>query len=145
MANTPLVDVTSTVTTKTKDTEEITVHTGRRWYDWHVLLGESRSVFFWAFGMFLDEKCKPSMSRIMLALWTWIGSRMIVHELNGHPAVSNSAWTAWWAAEGALCFAVFGPRIASYFGQGAAGATTSIATAIRDELKHLQHRGADDA
>jgi hypothetical protein len=123
--------------------EEVTVHSGRRWYDWHVLFGETQSIFFWVFGMFLDEKHKPSMSRIMLGLWTWLGSRMIYHELNGHSAVSNPAWTAWWAAEGFLGMAVFGPRIASYFGQGSAGATASIATAVRTEINNLRKKSEE--
>jgi hypothetical protein len=137
MTNPAPPDVPMVATTKTR---EIEVKSGRRWYDWKILFGQSRSIFFWIFGVFLDEKHKPSMSRMMLAGWTWIGSRMIYQELNGHPAVSNPAWTAWWAAEGFLGVAVFGPRIASYFGQGAAGATASIATAVRDEITKFQRK-----
>lgn len=112
---------------------------GRRKSDWHIVTSNGKSIFFWIFGMFLDEKHKPSMSRIMLGLWTIIGWEMIQHELNlvaGQPSISNACWTSWWAAEGMLSFAVFGPSIASYFGAGAAGAISagSIATGIRDAL-----------
>jgi hypothetical protein len=99
------------------------------------------SKLFWTFGMFLEPRhpYKPSMARILLAIWTYIGWMMIRHEillLPGHPAILNAAWTAWWAAEGMLCFWVAGPKIASYFGPGAAGAAaaTAIGAAVRDPI-----------
>lgn len=100
------------------------------------------TVFFWLFGMFLDETNKPSMSRIMIAIWTFVGWLMINHEIHvtrningsGMVSISNAAWTAWWAAEGVLSLAVFGPRVAAYFAPGAAGsaASTAIGDAVRE-------------
>jgi hypothetical protein len=118
---------------------EVLLKKGRRDFDWLALLTPQAevSLFFWAFGMFLDDRKKPSMSRIMLAFWTWVGWRLMDHELHliaGAPAIQNAVWTAWWAAEGVLCLAVFGPSVASYFGPGAAGAVaaTAIGSATRD-------------
>jgi hypothetical protein len=115
----------------------VEVRSGRRRSDWHIVTSNGRSIFFWLFGMFLDEKHKPSMSRCMLALWTWIGWLMIKHELilhTGQVPLGNAVWQSWWAAEGFLALAVFGPSVASYFGAGAAGAVTGIAQSIRDDL-----------
>lgn len=118
---------------------EVLVKEGRREWDWKTLLTPEAevSLFFWLFGMFLDDRRKPSMSRIMLAFMTFIGWRLFEHEIGlvaGVPSIQNAVWTAWWAAEGVLCLAVFGPSVASYFGPGAAGtvAATAIATAVRD-------------
>lgn len=119
------------------------VKTGRRQSDVQVVLRGTRSVFFYVFGMFLDERHKPSMSRIMLALWTVAGYEMIRHEITlvaGVPSISNAAWAAWWAAEGFLALAVFGPSIASYFGPGSAGAVSGIGASIRDELQHVKEK-----
>lgn len=116
------------------------VKAGRRAFDWHVIESNGSSVFFWIFGVVLDEKHKPSMSRLMLALWTYAGWLMIHHEMLLKPtdvSLSNATWTAWWAAEGFLGVAVFGPRIASYFGAGAAGAVTGIGASIRDGLAKI--------
>lgn len=113
------------------------VKSGRRRDDWHVIASNGKSIFFWLFGMFLDERHKPSMSRCMLALWTYAGWLMIRHELllkPGDPSLQNGVWTAWWAAEGVLALAVFGPSVASYFGAGAAGAVAGIGASIRDAL-----------
>ncbi len=98
------------------------VHQGRRDEDWVLRLNSlndglfeiERSAFFWIFGMFLDHDDKPSMSRIMLALWTLLGAKMVYHEMgidahNGVVALNNAVWTAWWAAEAALATAVFAP------------------------------------
>lgn len=113
------------------------VKSGRRKTDVQILEERSRGIFFWLFGMFLDDRHKPSMSRIMLAVWTVIGAKMIFHELNLHQGslpLQNAVWQAWWAAEGMLALAVFGPSIASYFGAGAAGAAAGIGASIRDDL-----------
>jgi hypothetical protein len=102
-----------------------------------VLERQTRSLFFWLFGMFLDERHKPSMSRIMLAIWTFTGWEMIQHELQLHAGdvpLQNAVWEAWWAAEGMLALAVFGPSVASYFSAGAAGAVAGIGAAVRDDL-----------
>lgn len=117
--------------------EVIAVKSGRRKTDVALLEARSRSTLFWVFGMFLDEKHKPSMSRIMLAMWTFTGWEMIQHELGLHAGqvpLGNAVWEAWWAAEGMLALAVFGPSVASYFGAGAAGAVTGIGAAIRDDM-----------
>jgi hypothetical protein len=132
------------------------VKSGRRKSDIAILEAQGRSLFFWFFGMFLDDRHKPSMSRIMLAIWTFTGWEMIRHELNLHTGdipLQNAVWQAWWAAEGVLALAVFGPSIASYFGAGAAGAVAGIGASIRDDLgkvtellNHLkeQHNGKSD-
>jgi hypothetical protein len=124
--------------------ETTTVKSGRRKIDWRSVfsLRTEASVFFWIFGMILDERHKPSMSRIMLALWTIAGWQLIRHEIllvAGQPAISNATWQAWWAGEGMLSFAVFGPSIASYFVSGAAGAisASSIASAVRDAVQMI--------
>lgn len=117
------------------------VKSGRRRSDWHIVESKTRSIFFWVFGMFLDERHKPSMSRIMLAMWTYAGMAMIWHELRltaPQLPLGNAVWTAWWAAQGMLALAVFGPSIASYFGPGAAGATSGIGTSIRDDLSKIK-------
>lgn len=121
------------------------VKSGRRQSDVQIVVHAGRSVFFWIFGMFLDERHKPSMSRIMLALWTILGWQLEYHEIRlnpGTPPISNAAWGAWWAAQGMLALAVFGPSIASYFGPGAAGASTagSIGASLRDELKKVEEK-----
>jgi hypothetical protein len=118
---------------------EAVVKSGRRKSDIAIIEARGRSIFFWIFGMFLDDRHKPSMSRIMLALWTMLGAKMIYHELDlhlGQVPLSNAVWQAWWAAEGVLALAVFGPSVASYFGVGAAGAAgaTALGAAIRDDL-----------
>jgi hypothetical protein len=122
--------------------EGVVVQSGRRAMDWHVLLSGTRSVFFWIFGMFLDETHKPSMCRIMLALWTWMGSQMIYHELSGHTPISNVAWNAWWVAEGLLAIAVWGPRVAAYFGNGGQIAAQTLSTAMHDVLTKYEKDGA---
>lgn len=119
--------------------EPVAVKSGRRRIDWLMVGQEGKSVFFWLFGMFLDVNHKPSMSRCMLAVWTYIGWLLIDHELHlvaGAPSIQNSVWTAWWAAEGSLVLAVFGPTVASYFGSGAAGAITgsALGTAVREKV-----------
>lgn len=118
------------------------VKAGRRKIDWHAwFTGEAQvSIFYWFLGMFLDDKKKPSMARILLAFWTFIGWRMITHEIHlqaGQPAILNAAWTAWYAFGGCLAVAVFGPRVASYFAPGAAGAVaaTAIGSAARDAVQ----------
>lgn len=119
---------------------EVLVKEGRRDYDWKALLSPHTeiSLFFWVFGMFLDGKKKPSMPRIMLAIMTFIGWQMFQHEINlvaGQPSIQNAVWTAWWAAEGFLCAAVFVPSAAlNYFSPGHAGAAavSAISTATRD-------------
>jgi hypothetical protein len=119
---------------------EVLVKEGRRDYDWKALLTPHAeiSLFFWVFGMFLDDKKKPSMSRIMLAIMTFIGWRLFHHEIMlvaGQPSIQNAVWTAWWAAEGFLCAAVFVPSAAlNYFAPGAAGAAavSAIASSARD-------------
>jgi hypothetical protein len=96
-----------------------------------------KSIFYYLLGMFIDENGKPSMSRWLLAIWMWIGWLMIHHELRlqqSIPSLQNTVWTAWTYASGFLAAAVFGPRVMSYFSAGAAGATTSIAAAIRDQV-----------
>jgi hypothetical protein len=121
----------------------VVVKTGRRKSDVQAFAATSRHVLFYVFGMFLDERHKPSMSRIMLALWTWTGWLMVEHELRLHPgdvSLSNAAWTAWWAAEGMLALAVFGPSIASYFGAGAAGAVSGIGASIRDAITEVKEK-----
>jgi hypothetical protein len=131
----------------------IAVKSGRREVDWRALftLRGEVSIFFWLFGMFLDERHKPSMSRIMLAFWTWVGYLCVRHELQlvvgshlttmGVP-LANAVWTAWWAAEGVLTLAVFGPGVASYFAPGAAGAVaaTAIGSAVRDAKDIMAQR-----
>jgi hypothetical protein len=121
---------------------EVLVKDGRREWDWRALLtarGEI-SLFFWLFGMFLDEHRKPSMSRIMLAIMTFIGWKLFFHEINlasGQPSIQNAVWTAWWAAEGFLAAAVFVPSAAlNYFTPGAAGtvAAAAIGSAARDAV-----------
>ena len=122
------------------------VKSGRRWSDWHIVASNGKSIFFWLFGMFLDERHKPSMSRCMLALWTYTGWLMIRHELllkAGDPSIQNGVWTAWWAAEGVLALAVFGPSVASYFGAGAAGAVAGIGASIRDALQPIVNKISD--
>lgn len=134
-------------------TEELevvaTVQEGRRKTDLKAVFAVAgragKSAFFYAFGMFLDVNHKPSMSRIMLALWTYIGWLMIHHELNlvaGQPALQNAVWTAWWAAEGFLCAAVFAPSaVANYFTTpAAASAFTAIASSTRDAI--MERRAA---
>lgn len=124
-------------------TEPVVVKSGRRQSDIQVVVGASRSVFFYVFGMFLDERHKPSMSRIMLAVWTVLGWQMVYHEIRlrlGVPPISNAAWAAWWAAEGFLALAVFGPSVASYFGPGSAGAVSGIGASIRDDLQKVQDK-----
>lgn len=119
------------------------VQTGRRSSDWHIIESNGRSIFFWLFGMFLDDRHKPSMSRVMLALWTWVGYMMVHHELILQPGdvpLQNAVWTSWWAAEGVLALAVFGPSIASYFGAGAAGAVTGIGSSVRDALTKVREK-----
>jgi hypothetical protein len=116
----------------------------RSFFSWRT----QASLWFWLLGWLLDEKHKPSISRMMLTFWTWVGYKAAMHEigitaiaaaqgvhLSGVP-LSNAFWTAWWAAEGVLTVAVFGPRVASYFQAGAAGAVamTSIGAATRDKL-----------
>jgi hypothetical protein len=104
---------------------------------WQGVGQTSKGAIFWTFGWLLDEQHKPSMSRMMLFAWTVAGLVMIRHELllkAGQPALQNAVWTAWWAAEGVLCLAVFGPRVASYFGAGAAGSMSGIAAAVRDQI-----------
>lgn len=116
------------------------VKTGRRASDWHIIQSNGKSIFFWLFGMFLDDKHKPSMSRCMLAGWTMIGVKMIFHEINlttGQVPLGNQVWQAWWAAEGVVALAVFGPSIASYFGAGSAGAMLN-GQAIRDDLTKVK-------
>lgn len=115
---------------------------GRRVSDWHqeMLFRTGRSIFFWIFGMFLNDRHKPSMSRCMLALWTYCGWLLIEHEIHlvaAQQPIQNAVWTAWWAAEGVLALAVFGPGVASYFGPGAAGAVaaTAMGSAVRDIQK----------
>lgn len=126
----------------------ITVKQGRRKEDWvtranafnDALFEAESSIFFWLFGMFLDVNHKPSMSRIMLAFWTYVGWLLMQHELHlivGAPSIQNAVWTAWWAAEGALTVAVFAPSaVSNYFTAGNAGAVaaTTISTAARDAL-----------
>jgi hypothetical protein len=134
------VATTVTDTAKKRTVTEAAVRSGRRWSDWHVIESNGRSLFFWIFGMFLDDRHKPSMSRCMLAFWTYAGWLCIRHELllkAGQPSLQNAVWTAWWAAEGVLAFAVFGPSIASYFGAGAAGAVTGMAASIREQLQKV--------
>jgi hypothetical protein len=118
------------------------IKSGRRRSDWHVIESNGKSIFFWLFGMFLDEKGKPSMSRIMFAVWTWVGIQMEYHEIRlmtGGIPISNAAWTAWWSAEGVIALAVLGPPVASYFSPGAAGAAaaTAIPGAVRDVLEKM--------
>jgi hypothetical protein len=116
------------------------VKAGRRAFDWHIIAKDGKSVAYYLFGMLLDETGKPSMARWMLLLWTWTGWLMIRHELRlkvGDPSLQNPVWTSWWAAEGFIGLAVFGPRIASYFGAGAAGAVTGIGASIRDGLAKI--------
>jgi hypothetical protein len=118
----------------------VTVKDGRRWSDWHIVESSGRSIFYYVLGMFLDETGKPSMARWMLLLWTYTGWLMIRHELGlkvGDPSIQNAVWQSWWAAEGFIGLAVFGPRIASYFGAGAAGAVTGIGASIRDGLAKI--------
>ena len=77
------------------------------------------------------------MSRLLLGIWSYAGIRMIWHELllhTGDVPLSNGILEMWWAAEGVLSFAVFGPSIASYFGAGAAGAVAGIGASVRDDL-----------
>ncbi|HEV8448597.1 MAG TPA: hypothetical protein VGQ44_17325 [Gemmatimonadaceae bacterium] len=115
----------------------VEVKSGRRAADWHVLPKSGKSIFYYLLGMLVDENGKPSMSRWMFAIWTYVGWVMIRHELllkPGDVSISNAAWGAWWAAEGAISLAVFGPRIASYFGAGAAGAVAGIGSSIRDAV-----------
>jgi hypothetical protein len=126
--------------------EVIAVKEGRRKYDWRALFTYSGqvSLFFWAFGWLLDEKRKPSFARIFLTCWSWLGWRMIVHELGlPHTGLSlqNPVWVAWWAAEGVAWIAVFGPRVASYFGKDSAGgmAVTAISQAVRDSRLPSKH------
>lgn len=107
---------------------------------WQEAGERGRSIFFWLFGWLLDEQLKPSMSRMMLLVWTLAGLVMIRHELllrAGEPPLQNAVWSAWWAAEGVLCLAVFGPRVASYFAAGAAGAMAGIAASLRDQLAQI--------
>lgn len=117
------------------------VREGRRWGDWH-MLSSGRSLFFWVFGMFLGERHKPSMSRIMLAAWTWVGWRMIAHELAltaADPALQNAAWGAWATAESMLAVAVFGPSVASYMSSGGAGAAVAaLGSAVRSEVEKVK-------
>jgi hypothetical protein len=94
-------------------------------------------VFYYALGMLLDENGKPSMSRWMLLVWMIVGWLMIRHELHltqSDPSLQNPVWTAWTYGAGFLALAVWGPRVASYFGAGAAGAVTGIAASIRDQV-----------
>jgi hypothetical protein len=66
-----------------------------------------------------------------------VGWLMIRHELHlkqSDPSLQNAAWTAWTYGSGFLALAVWGPRVASYFGAGAAGAVTGIAASIRDQV-----------
>ena len=42
------------------------VKSGRRLSDWHIITSNGKSIFFFLFGMFLDERHKPSMSRCMV-------------------------------------------------------------------------------
>ena len=125
---------------------------GRRWTDWRAIFSvrSGVSVFFWLFGVLLDERHKPSMSRIMLAVWTYCGWLLIAHELRLQPGeipIGNAVWTSWWAAEGMLSFAVFGPSIASYFGAGAAGAVAAgtIGASARDVLTTVREKIAPAA
>jgi hypothetical protein len=118
----------------------VTVKAGRRFFDWRIVTRDGKSIFYYLFGMFVDETGKPSMARWMLLLWTWTGWLMIRHELRlkvGDPSLQNPVWQSWWAAEGFIGLAVFGPRIASYFGAGAAGAVTGIGASIRDGLAKI--------
>lgn len=128
--------------------DAVTVKQGRRKEDWvmranafnDALFEAERSIFFWLFGIFLDSQHKPSMSRLMLALWTYVGWQLMQHEMHlvvGTPAIQNAVWTAWWAAEGFLCVAVFAPSaMTNYFSAGSAGAVaaSSISSAARDAL-----------
>jgi hypothetical protein len=94
-------------------------------------------VYYYCLGMLLDETGKPSMARWMLAIWMWLGWLMVRHELHlkqSDPSLQNPVWTAWTYAAGFLAVAVFGPRVASYFGAGAAGSVTGIAASIRDQI-----------
>lgn len=139
--NTPEVKAVTKDITDGKTVAHAEVRSGRRWSDWHVVQSNGRSIFFWLFGWLLDEKCKPSMSRMMLAFWTYAGWRCILHELTlkaPTAPLQNAVWTAWWAAEGVLALAVFGPSIASYFGAGAAGAVTGVGASIRDDLSKIK-------
>lgn len=126
-----------------KDPEAAPIKAGRRQSDWQLFTRNGRSIFFWLFGMFLDERHKPSMSRCMLALWTYAGWLMIQHELRLKPggvSLPNIVWTCWWAAEGVLALAVFGPSIASYFGSGGAGAiASSLVSATRETITKEEH------
>ncbi|MDD1678750.1 MAG: hypothetical protein LUO93_06150 [Methanomicrobiales archaeon] len=118
----------------------VSVKDGRRSSDWRVVESSGKSIFYYLLGMFVDETGKPSMARWMLLLWTYTGWLMIHHELRlkvGDPSLQNAAWQSWWAAEGFIGLAVFGPRIASYFGAGAAGAVTGIGASIRDGLAKI--------
>jgi hypothetical protein len=129
------------------------VKSGRRKSDWHIIESNGKSIFFWLFGMFLDEKYKPSMSRCMLALWTALGIKMIWREMYlvpGQLPLGNAVWQAWWAMGGVLTLAVFGPGVASYFGAGAAGAVTGLGQSIRDDLGKAKdfmdkRKGKEDA
>jgi hypothetical protein len=125
----------------------VVVKSGRRESDMKVFEKKTRSILFWIFGMFLDERRKPSMSRIMLSVWTVIGVTMELHEMgfagDANLHISNAAWAGWWAAQGMLAFAVFGPSIASYFGPGAAGASAGIGASVRDELQKIEQKIQD--
>lgn len=121
-------------------TAPVEVKAGRRAIDWHVITRETKSVAYYVLGMLVDENGKGSMSRWMLLFWTYTGWLMIHHEMLLKPtdvSLSNATWTAWWAAEGFLAVAVFGPRVMSYFGAGAAGAVTGIGASIRDGLAKI--------
>jgi hypothetical protein len=123
------------------------VKSGRRTLDWRALVSvkSELSLAFWLFGALLDEQKKPSMSRILFALWTYVGwemERYEMHRLHYQTPLSNAAWQAWYLGEALLAVAVFGPRVASYFSAGNAGAVaaSTIAGAIRDGYNQITTR-----
>jgi hypothetical protein len=121
------------------------VQSGRRTLDWRALVSvhSEASFFFWLFGPLLDETKKPSMSRILFALWTLKGLDMIEYEmrrLHYQQPLSNATWQGWYLGEALISVAVFGPRVMAYFSAGNAGAAAAgtLSNALRDAYSTIK-------
>jgi hypothetical protein len=124
--------------TEASHIEGTMVKEGRRQTDWKLFVQElairgGRSALA-LLDMFKDRRGKWSMTRILWAVWTLAGLRMIWAEIAG-ASLSNAAWQAWTIAEAMFSAAVMGPTIVDFWKSPVGTAIAGIGAALRSAPK----------